>query len=126
MNLVKRFPLLKIRDKTHLRQSFEVIDELLILYRKEELTEDEEDYLSALSELVHSYEQEHFPMERIPPVEILKYLMEVNDLKQADLAHLFSSKSNLSEILSGRRQISKAQAKRLSEHFKMNPGAFIG
>ncbi len=125
MDLVKQFPLLKIRNDAHLELALDVISKLFALDRKDKLTKDGEDYLSALAELVHSYEHEHYPSEKVPPVEILKYLMEVNSLKQADLAHLFSSKSNLSEILSGQRQISKGQARRLADYFKMSISAFI-
>jgi len=125
IDLVMKFPLLKIKNETHLDRALEMVDEILALDRKAKLTRDGGDYLSALVVLVHAYEQEHYPSEKVPGVETLKFLMEENNLKQADLAHLFSSKSNLSEILSGKRQISKEQAKRLADHFKLSVAAFI-
>lgn len=125
IDLVMKFPLLKIKNETHLDRALEVISELCAWDRKGKLTNDGKDYLSALVELVHAYEQVHYPSEKVPGVEILKFLMEENGLKQSDLAHLFSSKSNLSEILSGKRQISKEQAKRLADHFKLTVAAFI-
>ncbi len=125
IRLIKVFPLVPIRNVKHLREAYSVIDELLNRQRRGTLTQEEEEYFDVLYSLVYSYEEVHYPIQKLSPLETLKDLMEINGLKQADIVHLFSSKSNLSEILSGKRQISKAQARRLSDRFKMSIDAFI-
>lgn len=125
INLIKQFPLAPIKNTKHLKEAYSIVLELVKRKRLGNLTQEEEEYFDVLSSLVLSYEEIHYPIEKLSPLETLKDLMEINNLKQADITHLFSSKSNLSEILSGRRQISKAQARRLSDYFKMSVDAFI-
>jgi HTH-type transcriptional regulator/antitoxin HigA len=124
LTLINQFPLVPMRNRQHFKLARKVLDGLLDRY--EDLTSEENEYFDVLTDLIYKYEQEHFPIERVSPLEMLKYLMEVNNLRQRDLAHLFSSKSNLSEVLSGRRQISKEQARRLADYFKLSTDAFIG
>src|SRR5262245_31731151 len=52
-------------------------------------------------------------------------LMAATDLKQADLALIFGSKGIVSEVVNGKRGISKANAKALGEFFNISPAAFI-
>ncbi len=51
--------------------------------------------------------------------------MDENDLKQKDLEELFGSQSVVSKVLSGKRSITKVQAKKLAERFRMSTDAFI-
>jgi HTH-type transcriptional regulator / antitoxin HigA len=46
-------------------------------------------------------------------------------LKQKDLLPVFGSQGIASEVLSGKRSISKAQAKALGEFFKVSPTLFF-
>jgi HTH-type transcriptional regulator/antitoxin HigA len=46
-------------------------------------------------------------------------------LKQADLVPIFSSKGITSEVINGKRGISKAHAKALGKFFNISPAAFI-
>lgn len=126
INLIKQFPLAPIKNTRHLKEAYLIVDELLQRRRAGNLTQEEEEYFDVLSTLVISYEEVNYPIKRLSPLESLKDLMEINNLKQADLAHLFSSRSNLSEILSGKRQISKEQARRLANYFCLSTDAFIG
>ncbi|MGH9842477.1 MAG: helix-turn-helix domain-containing protein [Blastocatellia bacterium] len=59
------------------------------------------------------------------PHEILQALMEEHALRQADLLDVFGSRSRVSEAVSGKRAISKEQAKKLGERFCLSPAAFI-
>ncbi len=96
--------------------------EVLMLKGEDNLTSAEQTLLELLVELVHDYEQAKFPAKKIGPVEMLKYLMEVNHLKPADLP---IPASRVSEILSGKRVISKTQARALAERFGVSPALFI-
>ena len=51
--------------------------------------------------------------------------MAGRDLKPADLAGVLGSRAKVSEVLSGKRTISKEQAKRLGLFFGVSPAAFI-
>lgn len=47
--------------------------------------------------------------------EILEYLMEVRGLKESDLVDIIGSKGVVTEIIDGKRNISKNQAKALED-----------
>jgi HTH-type transcriptional regulator/antitoxin HigA len=51
--------------------------------------------------------------------------MESNGLKAVGLAPIFGGRGRVSDVLSGRRNISKEQAKRLAERFHVSPAVFI-
>jgi HTH-type transcriptional regulator/antitoxin HigA len=51
--------------------------------------------------------------------------MEVHGMKRADIVPLFPSKGIASEVLSGKRDVSKAQARKLGEHFGLHPSVFL-
>ena len=51
--------------------------------------------------------------------------MEQRGLSQADLARILGSRSLASEILSGKREISKTAAKKLAEHLRAPVDLFI-
>ena len=53
--LVKRFPLVHIRDDAHLRRASETINRLL----QEDRDEGAEEYLDVLTDLVEAYEGQH-------------------------------------------------------------------
>ena len=66
-----------------------------------------------------------FSQPEVSPNEILKFLMEQKDLKQSDLLHIFGSSGITSEVVNGKRSISKAQAKKLAGYFKVSVKLFI-
>ncbi|MFN4849206.1 type II toxin-antitoxin system HigA family antitoxin, partial [Microcystis sp.] len=59
------------------------------------------------------------------PREVLLHLMSANNMKQADLVGKIGSKGVVSEIVKGKRSISKAQGKILGEIFNVSPSVFI-
>lgn len=89
------------------------------------LSPEEEKLLELLTVLIENYEDEHFPIPELSPNELLKHLMEENNLKQSDLLHVFGSSGIASEVVNGKRSISKTQAKKLAEHFKVSVELFI-
>ncbi|MGH9800851.1 MAG: helix-turn-helix domain-containing protein [Blastocatellia bacterium] len=81
--------------------------------------------LDLLSALVERYEEETEDFPSSPPHRIVQFLMEQNDLKQTDLVQIFGSSGRVSEVVNGKRGISKTQAKALGEFFKVSPELFI-
>jgi HTH-type transcriptional regulator / antitoxin HigA len=68
---------------------------------------------------------EHYALEVSQPHEILQHIMESSATRQADLVGVVGSSGVVSEIVNGKRAISKAQAKALGEYFKVLPSLFI-
>ncbi|MGH9847091.1 MAG: helix-turn-helix domain-containing protein, partial [Blastocatellia bacterium] len=95
------------------------------LRKGESLTPEEDRLLDLLSALVERYEEETEDFPSSPPHRIVQFLMEQNDLKQTDLVQIFGSSGRVSEVVNGKRGISKTQAKALGEFFKVSPELFI-
>lgn len=87
----------------------------------ENLTAAQEDVIELLVVLVEAYDRERYPEddeEPIDPVSSLKFVMEQNRMKAADLAReLGVSKSLVSDILNYRRGFSKAFIRKLGVRF---------
>lgn len=79
-----------------------------------------------LVRLIEDFEDKAYQMdESSDPVTALTELMREHKLKQVDMVEIFGSQSVVSEVLSGKRSISKAQAKRLSTRFHLPTDIFI-
>lgn len=96
-----------------------------LLKKGESISPEEDKLLDLLSNLVEEYEEEHFLFPKVPPNEIVRFLIEQNDLKQNDLLDVFGSSGITSEVVNGKRSISKAQAKKLASFFKVSVELFI-
>lgn len=83
-----------------------------------ELSEEEGRLLELLGILIDEYENRAHPLPKAQPHRMLAYLLEERRMKPSDLWTVLP-KSRVSEILSGKRSISKAQAKRLAELFRV-------
>ena len=81
--------------------------------------------LKLLALLVEKYEAENYPLETPQPFEILQHLMESNHLRQADLVGIIGSSGVVSEVVNGKRSISKSQAKALANFFNVSAELFI-
>jgi HTH-type transcriptional regulator / antitoxin HigA len=92
---------------------------------KQDKTVAEIKLLKLIVVLIEDYETEHYPMDNVTPHELLQHLMESNNTRQADLVGLIGSRGVVSEVVNGKRAISKAQAKALGEFFDVSPGLFI-
>ena len=75
--------------------------------------------------LIEAYETENYPMEESDPHEILNHLMESSGTRQTDLVGIVGSSGVVSEIVNGKRTISKTQAKALGQYFKVSSSLFI-
>lgn len=98
------------------------------LMHQESLTVAETDLFELLVQLIEHFEDEHyaFPIERqAKPLDILKLLMENNGLKQSDLVGVIGSKGVVSEVVNGKRGISKSMAVALGNRFKVDAGLFV-
>lgn len=111
-----------IQTKAQNRRALAIIDELM---SKKKLTPEEAQLLGLLGRLCSDFERRAYPFERSEPREILAWLMEEHGLKRADLLPIFKSRSAISEVLSGKRGISRNQAKMLAERFALSVEIFL-
>lgn len=89
------------------------------------LTPEERALYKLLVTLIEVYETENYPMDKSEPHEILQHIMESSGTRQADLVGIIGSSGVVSEVVNGKRAISKAQAKALGDYFKISPSLFI-
>jgi HTH-type transcriptional regulator/antitoxin HigA len=81
--------------------------------------------LEVVTLFVRNYEEHHVEIPDASPAEVLRFLMDQKDICQVDLADLFGSQSNVSEVLNGKREINTRQARALAKRFGVSPAAFI-
>jgi HTH-type transcriptional regulator / antitoxin HigA len=122
LDVVARFPPRAIHTAAELDAAVEVMDRLL---ENGELSSAERDYLETLSTLVEAYEREHIPMPEVSGVDVLRHLMDANHLRQADLLDVFPTRSIVSEILGGTRQLTLDHMRGLSRRFGVPVDVFI-
>ena len=114
-----------IRDDIDYENAVAVVDQLAVLNIR---TQDQDDYLETLSELIGKYDDEHhtLDLEHLTPIDSLKYLMEQNELTPTHLANLLVEDSlKVGKILNGESELDKTHIRILSEHFKVNPRLFL-
>jgi HTH-type transcriptional regulator / antitoxin HigA len=91
----------------------------------EDLTPEQLQLMNLLVSLIEQFEEQHYPLRPATPLEVLNELVLQRELKQKDLVPLFGSQGIASEVLNGKRSISKAQAKALGDFFHVSPALFL-
>jgi HTH-type transcriptional regulator / antitoxin HigA len=89
------------------------------------LSPEEDRLLDLFSTLAENWEETHHPIPEAPGYRILKHYMQVRGLRQIDLQPILGSRGVTSEIVNGKRSITKEQAKRLGALFGVSPAVFI-
>ena len=110
---------------TSQRQHQEYLSVLDTLASKDRPTSEEEKYAEILMTLIEAYEEEHHSVPDASAVDVLRTLMEANDLRQKDLVPIFGSESIVSEILHKKRDLNKAHIEKLSKRFAVSPAVFF-
>ena len=93
--------------------------------REERLSPEESALLETMAILVQAYDDRHHPLPPVTPNEMLMCLMETSGRTAKDLLPVFGSRGRVSEVLRGKRSISKEQAKKLASLFKVTVDLFI-
>lgn len=101
------------------------IRQLEELTSKTNVSPAEEKLIQLLTVLVEEYENKHHAVPNAGPLEILRHLMEVHELRQKDLVDVFGAESTVSDVLKGKRDITKEQVRRLSNRFHVSPAVFF-
>lgn len=121
LELIRRFPLTSIRDDKMLAEAQQVLDSLLAM----RLNVGEQTYVDALSDLIEIYETQNVQISEPTDAAVLEYLMKLKDISQTALsAETQIQKSTISEVLSGKRCLTRAHIARLAKFFGVGQSAF--
>ena len=96
-----------------------------LMDKGEDISAEEEALLRLLATLIQDFEEKYYQPRDATPLEVLRHLMEARGLKPKDLWELFGSRGIASEVLNGKRSISKTQARKLAEFFRVSTDLFI-
>jgi HTH-type transcriptional regulator / antitoxin HigA len=96
------------------------------ILRKRKRTAEENRLAELLTLLIEEFEEREYALpRRADPIEVLRHLMDANQLRQTDLLDVFGTASVISEVLNGKRELSKSHIARLSERFHISPALFF-
>ena len=83
------------------------------------------DIIDTVTLLIEKYDEEHSQLNEVDPIQLLRSLMDENNLSQKSLADLLHiSKGHLSDILNYKKGLSKNVIRLLAERFKVRQSAF--
>ena len=105
-----------------LADSLEALD---ALEEEREPDLEERELQALLAHLCTEFEDRTVEPPESTPLEVLSFLMEQNSLRPVDILEVFGSRAVASQVLSGKREISKAHARRLADRFRLSVEAFI-
>jgi HTH-type transcriptional regulator/antitoxin HigA len=89
------------------------------------LTPEEQALGNLLARLIEDYDERRHPLPQLPPAEMLQWLLEQRGLRQRDLVSLLGASSVVSDVVNGKRSISKSQAKKLAAFFHVPVEVFL-
>jgi antitoxin component HigA of HigAB toxin-antitoxin module len=122
LKLVRRFPLIHIRDEAHLGEALALLNELL----RQERDDGTQEYLDVLTDLVGAYEDTPFAIGDVSEADVLRELMRSNRLSKMELAKAVGiAQSTISAVLTGARSLTKGQIVKLARFFGIAPSAFL-
>jgi len=121
--LLKKVPPKVIRTEKENEAYTEFLYELD--QRSKRLTAAERELAELLTLLIEDFEEKRYRLPKAKPLDILRFLMEQHSLLQKDLVDVFGTRSIVSEVLSGKRELNKEHIARLSARFHVSPEVFF-
>ena len=122
LEMIRIFPLRPIRNNRELDQAIGIVDALL---DREALDRGESDYLEVLGDLISRHEAAQQFNDDPSDAELLAHLLEARGLTQAAAARQTRiAGSTFSEVLSGKRKLTREQIEKLALFFNVAPAAF--
>lgn len=86
----------------------------------------EGELIAVLSTLIESYEVDRIPRRKPTPAEMLAHLIDAKEVTKAGVARATGiPRSTITNVLSGRRQISKENVTKLAAYFHVDPSVFL-
>ena len=103
-------------------RALEIVEKLMMVKNR---TREQSAVLKLLVILIEKFEDEHYQLTAATPQSILLHFMEARGVRQEDLIGVIGSRGVVSEVVNGKRGISKTQAKALGEFFHVSAELFI-
>ena len=114
-----------IRNDREYRRVLRHVEELIGRYGPTP-PQAEGELIAVLSTLIESYEVELEPRRKPTPAETLEHLIESKEVTRAEVARATGiPRSTITNVLSGRREISKENVTRLATYFRVAPSVFL-
>lgn len=79
----------------------------------EHLSPQDEEEMELMCLVIKAYEDKHYPLPEVNPIDFIKFMMEQKGLKMKDIAPCFGTLSRAYEVLSGKRNLTLAMIKKL-------------
>jgi HTH-type transcriptional regulator / antitoxin HigA len=86
---------------------------------------EEEALAATLAVLIQDYDDKHHQLPKTSPDRRIRLLMEQRGLRQADLLPIFGTRSVASDVITGKREASKAHVRKLAEFFRVPAELFL-
>jgi HTH-type transcriptional regulator/antitoxin HigA len=75
------------------------------------------DKLEILVTLVEAYEEKHYNIELLDPIEMIKHVMEAKELTRGDLENCIGTRARVSEVLNKKRGLTLPMIRKLYNRF---------
>ena len=93
--------------------------------RRESWVPEEEELADLLTLLVEDFEERNYHIPQSSPLEALAFLMDQQGLEPKDLVDVFGAASVMSEVLHGKRELTKDQIRQLADRFAVSVEMFF-
>lgn len=97
----------------------------------DEVREDENHPLAIAAQIIgdnlEDFDDKYHPPigKNVTDIDLVRYLMDENNLNQKEMADIFGSQGNVSKFLNGERKLSKFQIEKLVTRFKISADIFF-
>ena len=92
----------------------------------ESLTPEQGHELDALVTLVEAYEEKNFAIKEASPIAVIEFMMDQRGLSRKDLQPMIGSRARVSEVLSGKRPLTLAMIRALSNAWSISGDLLLG
>jgi HTH-type transcriptional regulator / antitoxin HigA len=127
--LCQKVPLMPIKTKVQHRAAKQMLSAAIQAKIKRNirgsLINEVNDYIYVLSRLVEEFEKGQLTFGVPSGLEMLRYLIELHNLRQSDLENEIGKQSVVSDILNGKRKLTTKHIKKLSKRFGVDPSVFF-
>ncbi|MBS1945733.1 MAG: transcriptional regulator [Bacteroidetes bacterium] len=113
-----------IKTKKEYNEALSQVEELMLTDLRKGTAEADEFELLTL--LVHTYEEEHYPIPPPDPIGAIKFRMDQMGLPPSVLHHILGSRQRASDILNGRRKLTLPMIRRLHKELNIPAETLIG
>jgi HTH-type transcriptional regulator/antitoxin HigA len=121
LDLITNFPPRIVRTE---EEFIATQNQIYTILDKQTINKDEQDYLNLLGVILYEYEEESEPIPPMSSNDMLRLLLEESELGADKLLTIFPNAKYVSDVLEGKRNITKEQKSKLAKLFNVSPSFF--